>query len=56
MRATLMAAPPLNSADGTIPDLASGAAAPAAAPDVTRAAAALPAPPAASSTLVNTSP
>ena len=56
MRATLMAVPPLNSADGTIPDLASESAAPRAAPDITRAAGALAAPLTASSMLVNTSP
>ena len=56
MRATLVAAPPASSADDAIPDPASEAAAPAAAPDITRAAGALPAPLAASSTLANTSP
>ena len=56
MRACLMAAPPMNSADDMIPGPASEAAAPPAAPDITRAAGALPAPLAASSTLANTSP
>ena len=56
MRACLTAAPPLNSADDTIPDLASEAAVLPAAPDMTRAAGALQAPLTASSTLVNTSP
>jgi hypothetical protein len=54
VRACLTAASPLNSADDTIPDLASEAAAPAG-PDMTRAAGALAASLTASSALVNTS-
>jgi hypothetical protein len=55
LRACLTAAPPLNIADDTIPDLAVEAAAPPAASGVIEAADALPAPLTASSTLVNTS-
>jgi hypothetical protein len=55
LRACLMAAPPLNIADDTLPDLDGEAAAPPAASGVTGAAGRLSVPLTASSTLVNTS-
>ena len=52
--AKLIAAPPLYRADDTIPELGGEAVAPPAAPDMTRAAGAFPAPVTASPTLANT--